>query len=123
MAKDLAKHLDGAKGAILITIGDTDADGRVGVRAHVFADVPFDGSDVPVGLLSSPEYEPADAGTLLGTMRQATQWATGALQALPFVSSVDTARRSAARRSSSQPVKPKRTRKRKVKTEAEAAPE
>jgi len=97
VAKDLSKHLEGAVGAILITVGDTDKDGKVGVRAHVFGDIPFDGEDKPVGLLSSPEYEPADAGTLLGTVKEATKWATGVLSKIPFLPTRQTARRANAR--------------------------
>jgi len=97
-------------GAILITVGDTDGDGQKGVRAYVFGDIPFDGEDKPVGLLSSPEFEPADAGSLLGQIKNATKWATDILGKIPFFPHPNAAKRATGRRLSGRTTAPKKTR-------------
>lgn len=127
MSKELKAILEGnVNAAILITIGDTDGDGKVGVRAHVFADIPFDGSDVPVGVLTSPEYEPADSGTLVGTVRQAMSWAQNLLGRIPVFPAPNASKRARVRAiaaASSSPVKRKRGRPRKVAQLSPAKPE
>lgn len=36
---------ENVKACLLVTVGDTDKDGAMGLRAQVLADVPFDGQD------------------------------------------------------------------------------
>lgn len=108
MAKTLSEILDGnVDAAVLITIGDTDGNGKRGIRSYVFADIPFDGKDKPVGVLTSPEYEPADAGSLLGSVKEATRWAMGVLGKIPVFPNPMAAKRANARRlSASRAPKP-----------------
>ncbi|MGB1373638.1 MAG: hypothetical protein ACPG6R_10990 [Aequoribacter sp.] len=43
---------------IVVEGGDMDGDGKVGITAKVFLDVPFDGRDELRPMLSTPELEP-----------------------------------------------------------------
>lgn len=49
------------KTALLITVGDEDNDGKIGIQATVYGDMPFDGSSDPKQLIKLPEWEPVDA--------------------------------------------------------------
>lgn len=48
---------DDTKAAILITLGDTDKDGKVGVRPTIYADIPFDGKGEVAQILTLPEID------------------------------------------------------------------
>jgi hypothetical protein len=51
-------NLDGkVEGAILITYGDTDGDGKQGIRVRIWADTPFDGTEEPKPVLDLGEME------------------------------------------------------------------
>jgi hypothetical protein len=45
------------EGAVLITYGDTDGDGKQGIRVRVWADTPFDGTEEPKAVLDLGEME------------------------------------------------------------------
>ena len=47
---------DNVKACALVTIGDTDKDGAIGLRVQVLADIPFDGQDAKP-LFDSGEIE------------------------------------------------------------------
>ncbi len=48
---------DNVEGAVLITYGDTDGDGKKGISVRMYADVPFDGSEACKPVLELPEME------------------------------------------------------------------
>ena len=58
---------EGVIGAILITVGDTDGDGKHGVSAQVFGDIPWDDEDA-VPLVDLPELDLVDADDLPGQL-------------------------------------------------------
>jgi hypothetical protein len=45
------------EGAVLITYGDTDGDGKQGIRVRIWADTPFDGTEEPKPVLDLGEME------------------------------------------------------------------
>ena len=63
------------RGAILITIGDEDHDGRIGAKVRIYADVPLDGTDEPREIVSLPEWEPVDASDLPAALGEMMKWA------------------------------------------------
>lgn len=53
-------------GAFLVTYGDTDDDGKNGLRAVALVDIPFDGDDLPDPVIDTGEIEDIPA-RLLGS--------------------------------------------------------
>ncbi len=69
---------DKVKAAFLTTVGDTDHDGKDGVRAIALVDIPFDGDDFPKPVFDSGEQlEDADTATLARSVGQALTYLGG----------------------------------------------
>jgi hypothetical protein len=63
------------KGAILITVGDTDGDGKIGAKVRIYADIPLDGSSAPKQVVELPEWEPVDSSELPKALGDMMKWA------------------------------------------------
>ena len=65
---------DKVKGAFLVTFGDTDRDGKVGLRAVALVDIPFDGDDLPDPVFDSGEVEDIPFDILPERVSDALGW-------------------------------------------------
>lgn len=63
------------KGAILITVGDTDKDGKIGTKVKIFGDIPLDGTSEPKMLVDLPEWEPVDVNDLPNALNDVMKFA------------------------------------------------
>lgn len=79
------------KGAVLLTYGDADANGKLGVKAQVFADLPFDGEAKVTRVIDLPEIDSVPVDKLPAVLASLS----GALVAVlsPITSGIDAVKR------------------------------
>ena len=75
---------DKIEAAFILTVGDTDNDGEIGIRCVGAVDIPFDGSDIPKTFFDSKETEKLPkAGVPAAVQKRLQQLATVARIVLP----------------------------------------
>ena len=65
---------ENVKGAFIVTFGDTDSDGKLGLRAVALVDIPFDGDYLPDPVFDTGEIEDIPLELLPKRVGEALGW-------------------------------------------------